>query len=340
MQEEIQKQEINLRDYIKIIVRYRKIVLTVFLISMILSVGMAAKVRFQVQRLYKISMFVDTGRFDRIEGGVGLGQIVEGVRNTVNETFFYWKIINGKSENIGLASMNATVEETVDSNVIQISTIQNMRAQEDGKKLLNKLMKILSEKYKKVAEKKKEEFENRQIVIEENIQKKENEIKIQKKELEIAQQMQENLLEKIEEIKNNVQGLVALRERALAREGSGYAVYEKLTGVDFVMANIEFSKEMNEQLGALERMRLNREIAIENLGKYIEKLKIQKEKLNFEGRHVHNLELLGKPKVSFLPPKISPKKTLIMGIILGFFASILAAFIMEFLEKKKTKKQF
>jgi len=344
MQEEIKKhemqeQEIDLADYARVIVKRWKVALTVFLVLTILSSLLLVKAGFQAYRSREISVLIDTSLSNETEDTEELVISVEEVRKVIDEMLLRWKEINGKKKDPELVSLNAKISTTIALNLIRISTIQDVRMQENGKKLANKLVEVVLKKGEKIIEKEKKKIKNEVMVVEDSIRVEKDEIVKLEKILEILPKKEKSLLVIAGEVENNAKSLMVLRENTVARENSRYDMFEKLTGADSVLTNIKFSKELNEQLNELDKKGVDEQIKINDIEENIRKLIIQKERLDLRAANLRNIMLIGKSKVFRVPDKVKKvTETFVVCIIFSFFASILAVFVVEFLKKMRTKE--
>lgn len=334
MAEQLKEMEINLYDYLEIMRKYKKIIIFVLTVSVIMSFGMLYRAIRLCPEMFKVIMFIEPGTIEIKDDGKKIPlDSTEEINKRIKNRVFRWGL-NKEVETLFLGvSLNFDVSNPEETDLIEVTSIQEKDSVAKCIDLMNDLFVKLSddnsERIKSQKRKIKLQLEN----VNTAIKTKENMIKLQKKNLEIFNQTEEKLRTDIKMVENNIKELAPLR-RALAERENGVAV--NYLSPDIILDNVNFSRKLEDQrdkiLSEKEEIVL---LDIKCVEQEIEDLNSQKDYLFLSEANIRNIMLYRQPKAErFILDKkkwVYPAGGIVIGLIIGLFI----AFSMESWRKYK-----
>jgi len=333
MQEENLKDEINLMDYVKVILKRKKLILSWFL-GLAIIAGIFS---FLMPNVYKISTSLEIGRIEKateiaqeqlIESPVQLVSKIEGdvygirTRDELNISELEWPKIKVENPN-GTELVRIIIES---------------KEPEKAKDILGKMNDLISEDHQNIIDSKKELLEKNIGTAEEKIGLTESNIvninsKISALDEDILRI--ENKINYLEEEKTNLEGKVNAIEKVL--------VYEQTPGTQFALfdAKEKLAAKKQEienlflQINSLKKDKENFKIDINSYESSIASLNADINSLKVSLKELGYTKVIKSPTVSETP--ISPKKKLniVIAGILGLFIGVFWAFGKEWWEQNK-----
>ncbi len=144
-QQLIQEDEIDLKEYIKVIIKRKKLILTVFLISVIVT----AVVSFLMPKVYEISMFIEPPIMAVTDKGIQNLDSVENIQAKINAGVYSKKIIKDlmKDNSYKEKGLKFNVSQPKDTRLIKISLEEQADKTDLGIAILNELLEGLRADY-------------------------------------------------------------------------------------------------------------------------------------------------------------------------------------------------
>lgn len=316
------EEEIDLREYINIILKRKILILSIFFISVITT----TVVNFLMPKSYEISMIIEPpksgvtekGEIIYLDSGPAFVEVIKtGVYNL--------KIL----EKIGNKGLDISCINNI--NWVKVSLNINEKMLEQGKEVLNTLFELITSYYQKRVEHRKELIamsingvKNAIAIIENNIEKKKQELKILN-ERKVQLEKECNLISK------NTQELLLQRD-SLLKEPMRDRISELLFAT-IIQQNIGYFNSLRNELSNLLIRKREGTIDIKNLRKEIENKNIEIEKINLAIDSISNITMIQEPTVSVYP--IGPKRirNIAIASILSLMFGVFLPFFMEFWRK-------
>jgi len=317
--------EIDLSQYIKVIVKRKKTLIAVFLLT--LAIGLT-NILFS-PKTYRISMMIQppvvgpslTGGND-LESAENLkGLIVNGVYNEELK-----KILN-----MGLdkSRLDFKVVIPIKTNILQVSVDMEEKRKDFGVVLLRILSNLISQSYAKSIEAKMGDIisqikTNERAIV--TTKERADNLQAQIKELTARE---DKLKDEIKGININTEQILEKRERSL-NENQDIESATTLLLANYLQNNSSYLNQMNNQFSDLSIRRINLSLELKNFDTQINNFQMAIDKLNISKGFISNLRIISQPTVSPYPISPSKKKTLMVSIVVGLFLGMLAIFLQEF----------
>ena len=118
-QQVIQEDEIDLKEYIKVVIKRKKLILAIFFISVIV----AAVVSFLMPKVYEVSMFIEPPIMAVTDAGIQNLDSVENIQAKINAGVYSEKIIKDlmKDNSYKEKGLKFNVSQPKDTRLIKIS---------------------------------------------------------------------------------------------------------------------------------------------------------------------------------------------------------------------------
>ncbi len=300
------EEEIDLRDYINVVFKRKKVILTVLFVS----VAVTAIVSFLSPRVYKISMILeppsqvtDVGEKVYLDSPVNMKAAVEG--GTFNP-----RIIKALSL-ITKRPLKFKVSQPKKLEILKISIEREEEKVKDGIRILNQLLKHLSETYYDKLEFVRNNIEREISIVSSDIGTKNNNVKSREKMLKILGERESELISEI--------------------EGTKYR--KKLQDRDILLAS--YINQIGKQLVDVKIEEEEIRISIKNLQSQIGKLQLKIESLNAKKDRINDVRLIQEPMVSSSPIRPKKRQNIAIAMVLGVMLGVFIAFLQEFWEKTR-----
>ena len=321
------EEEINLMDYIKVLLKRKWLILVVFLIAAIVAGAFSF---FVAPKVYKIDTSLEIGGIDgqiieepsqvlgKIEGDV-YGIKVREKLGILEGEYPKIKSDNPKATNLislGIESSNTEKTKNILKEINSLILAEHLEKIKTQKELIEKNIKTAEGKIK-LTESDIGNTRNKIKPIEGDIIRIENKIKYS------------------EEEKENLEAKVEALEKVL--------VYEQTPGTQFALfdAKEKLANKKQEiedlflRINSLKQTKEDLEIGVNSLESSIESLNAQINSLRASLDNVRETKVVKAPTASGAPIKPRPLLNIVIAGVLGIFLGVFWAFGKEWWEKNK-----
>jgi len=328
--ERLVEDEINLRDYINVILKYKWLIIAIVLSSTII----AGILSFSKPKVYEVSMAIEPGYI----GITGQGKYIyidsaENIKIKVEQGVFNSRIVNTVGLDDKKAKLKFDVNNTKNSELLLVTLKKVEDETTAGINMLNQLYVELSESYKEIVEFKKNSIDREMSIIFNSIGDYKNDILLQQEKLKILKQKEESLIAKISKVNINTTELYSDRGNVLNREDEKAIVVLVFTSI--IQQNISYFNQLNNQLFSLREKEEGITNQIKKIENDIKNLTTKRENLDLSKSYIHSVKLIQEPEVSSNP--VAPKKKQMVAIA-GMASLMFAVFLVFFIEFMKTSK--
>lgn len=324
-QQKIQEDEIDLRQYIRVIAKRKKTLIAVSLLTF--TIGLV-NMLFS-PKIYRVSMMIQppvigpslTGAND-FESAENLkGLIINGVFNDE---------LRG-SLNLDYSNINLGFNVVIPSktNILKINIDLEEKKKKLGIDLLQELSKSITNRFTKSIEAKIEDISN-QIKLKErgivNTKEKAENLQQQIKEISLRE---DKLLEELKTVNLTTAEIWQKRDLYLKENvssGNSLALFL----ASYLQNNSNYLNQLNNQTSDLSMRSNDLNLELKNIGFQINNLQMEIDKLNIDKNFISNLKIVEQPKVYYSPINSNKKKTLAISIIIGLLLGMLTIFLQEF----------
>lgn len=328
----IQEDEIDLREYIKVIIKRKKLVLTIFFISVI-GVGI---VSFLMPKVYEVSMFIEPPIMAVTNAGIQNLDSVENIQAKINSGVYSGRIIKDLMMDHSYKGkrLKLDVSQPKDTRLIKVSLEEQENKTGLGIVILNKLLEGLRSDYKDIIDDKKYEADRQVALINNQISTKNNEIARREEQLGIQAQREVRLLDEIREIQSNSDRLMDERKSLLQTNGAKDNI-SSLLYTTTIQQNIAYSIQLQDELTNLRLQKERAKAEVKNLNNDINDLQNEIEKENILKEEIHNVVVIQEPQVSLYTIKPNKKQNILLAAVLSLITGVFLAFFMESWQKGK-----
>ena len=320
------EDEINLTDYVKVILKRKWLILVMFF-----GAAIAAGIfSFIMPKIYKIDTSLEIGQ---IAGAVveAPGQVVEKIKGDVYGIFV--------REKLGIPEEKypkIKTENPKDTRLISLA-IESAEPQQ-AKNILEEINNLILVEHQEKIKTKKELIEQDIKTTEEKIKLVESDIeKTKNKTQPIDEDIKriENKINNAEEEKSNLEAKVEALERVL--------VYEQTPGTQFALFDTKEKLANKKQeiedlyltINLLRRSKEDLDIQVNSLKTNIESLNAQINSLRASLDEIKPTQVVKSPTVSASPIKPRPLLNIVIAAVLGLFIGVFLAFFQEWWGKSK-----
>ncbi|MCX5701473.1 MAG: Wzz/FepE/Etk N-terminal domain-containing protein [Candidatus Omnitrophica bacterium] len=322
------EDEINLADYINVIIKRKTLILVVFLVLVITT----AIRSFLMPEVYEVSMIIEPPILAVTNAGVQNFDSAENIKAKIQEGAFNKAII--KDLNLKEDNLKFDIVQPKDTRLIKVSLEARAKKTALGLAVLNKLLEKLNLNYSKFIENKKNAIDAQIGTVNGQINAKRNQIKLKEEQLKIQEDREQRLLDEVKETKSNSEKLVvgrgALLEKKDSKEDISALLYSNI-----IQQNIGYSIQLQNQISDLRVGKENVKTETKNYENDINSLEIEIEKLTIEKNQISNLGIIQEPQVSLYAIRPNRKQNVIIGALLGLMTGVFLAFSMEWWKVSK-----
>ena len=321
--------EINLADYLRVIWRRKKPILTIFILVVIIAIITS----FLMPKIYKIDTSLEIGGV----GGAIIEQSTQLVEKIKGDT--YGEVVKEKLQIPEAKYPTIKVESPKDTKLVKM-TIESADPQK-AKTILEEIDNLILVEHQ-------EEIKVKIDLINQNIKTTEEQIKLTESDIEKTKNKIKPIESDIGRIKNKIAFAEEEKTNLEAKIEALQKVlpYQQDPGTQFALfdtkENLANKKKEIENLymtiNSLNRTKEDLEVQINRLKKTIEDLNSQINTLKASLDDIKPTKIVKNPTVSDWPIKPNKKLNVIISGILGLFVAIFYAFIAESFEKSKKSK--
>ncbi len=328
-----EEMEIDLSQYIKVIVKRKKTLIAVFLLT--LAIGFT-NILFS-PKIYRASMMIQppvigpslTGAND-LESAENLkGLIINGAYNEELK-----KLLN---MDLDKNPIGFKVEIPSKTNILQVSVDLESKKKEFGVVLLQSLSNLISGSYVKSIEARVSDIasqikSNERAIV--GAKEKAKNLQEQVKEVSVRE---DKLLEELKTVNLNTTQVWEKRDLYL-KENTSSGSSPALFFASYLQNNSNYLNQLNNQSSDLSIRRTNLNLELKNIDSQISEFQMEIDKLNISKDFIANLRIISQPRASFNPISSGKKKALAISIVMGLFLGVLAVFLQEFWANNLVKK--
>ncbi|MFZ2970381.1 MAG: Wzz/FepE/Etk N-terminal domain-containing protein, partial [Minisyncoccia bacterium] len=299
---EMEYEEIDLMDYVKVIIKRKKLIMAILAVAVVV----AGVISLALPKVYKVDTSIEIGI--RVAGDSLIEkpeQVIEKIKSDVYGVTVREKLNLSENDFPKIKASNVK-----DTNLVTISVESDKS--EQAKSVLTEINSLIISKHRDRTSKEKE-------LVEKNISADENKIKSMDSDIERIN----NKIKFVEEEKGNLESKISALQKTL--------VYRQDPGTQFALFNTkEELSAKKQQIEDLFREITSLNIQKENINTEINSLRASLDNLKFT-------RVVKDPTVS--EKIVSPRPVLNVGIagVLGLFIGVFVAFGKEWWEKNCTK---
>ncbi|MEK7383495.1 MAG: Wzz/FepE/Etk N-terminal domain-containing protein [Elusimicrobiota bacterium] len=318
-----QDSEIDLRECVQVVIKRKKLALTVFLVPVLIT----AVWSFLAPKVYEISMVIEPPISSMLDAGAQGFDSVGNIKGKIQSGAFDIKIIS--ELNINEPTLRLNVTQPKDTNLIRVSLERTADKTEVGRKTLARLLELLSLNYEKFIGDNRNRIGNQIKTILSQISTKENEIKSKREQFKILADRERQFIEEIKEAKSNSESLHTKREALFGRKENRDDI-SSLLYTATIQQNNGYSIQLQNELSGLKTQQENILNGIDNLKNSINESRIEIGNLNLSIGSLLNIQVIQEPLVSLRP--IGPKRArnILIAAMIGLIVGMAAAFSLEF----------
>jgi uncharacterized protein involved in exopolysaccharide biosynthesis len=324
-------REIDPRECIDVIIRRKRLIFTMFLISIII----VAILSLITPRVYEISMIIEPGTIGTNNSGEAIFvDSPANIKAMIEAGTFDLNVNNALKLNSQRTGTKLRIFQPKDSKFLKFSINEPDSKKDTGLRILSQFLNELTIFYKGVIENTKSGIDKKIAVISNEIKNKNDSIELSKESLKIVEAREKELIDELKTTKNNTEQLLikrnALIENKVQADGLSSLLYSNT-----IQQNISYFNELNNQLAS---NRIKKESVVNDikfLQTNIDDLDIEIEKLKATRENVRSISLVQEPRVSPEPTGPKRRQNVMVAGILGLIVGTFLAFFMEFLEKSR-----
>lgn len=324
------EQEINLREYIDVIVKRKKLIIAIFFVSIVAT----AVISFITPKVYEVSMVIEVPTLGVTDTGNPIFiDSPDNIKAKIGEGIFNLSVVNALKLDPQKTRIELKVSEPQDLTLLRLSINEPENEKELGAKILNQFFNELVDFYKNSVQTKKDDIDKQISLISNRIKDENDSIKLNEENFKILESREKEVTNEVKNIKVNTEKLLAKRDTLLEKRVQADDV-ESLLYSNAIQQNIVYVAQLNNQLAYLDIKKDSTVNDIKSLQDEIAKLNIEMQQLKTKQEAIRNVNLIQEPQ-ALLTPSPSKKKNIVLAGILSLMAGTFLAFFMEFLEKTK-----
>lgn len=321
---DILEEEIDLKRYIEVLIKRKKIIISIFLIVVIPT----AIFSFFAPRIYEVSLIIEPPKDSQ-------GKYLDTPQNIVKiiKEAYTHRIVEDLNQKI-LFPLNVT--QPRNTTLVKISLKVKESNLKEGKDVLNTIYQFLTQNYKQTVTYKKDMISKKIAGYKKIIQILNETIKEKEGKLNLLGKRKAFLEKEIESVSKNIKRLLRQKDKILKEYN------QDITSQFFYTTTIQqMFNYYNQLCSQLENIKAEEKdiiLDIKNLKKEMEWEKSELERLKTIKNLISNVRMIQKPGVSFNP--VAPKKKLNIAVagVLGLFLGIFLAFFQEYWEGSNNQK--
>lgn len=321
----IEEMEIDLSQYIKVIIKRKKIFIEVFLLSV--AIGFIY-ILFS-PKIYRILMMIQPPINGEVLTGANDLESAESLEGLITNNVFNDEL--GRRLNLDLEKFPFKFKVVIPNktNILQVSVDLESKKKEFGVVLLRNLGDLISNSYAKRIEAEHADIDS-QIKFNEraitNVKDKAENLQEQIKEV-IARE--DKLKDEIKFVNTNTANILEKRE-GLLKENATTESASTLLLANYIQNNSSYLNQVNNQFSELSIRKVALRFEIKNVDSQISDFQMAIDKLNRKKSFISNLKIISQPRVNSSPISPGKNKTLAISIFMGLFLGVIVTFLQEF----------
>jgi capsular polysaccharide biosynthesis protein len=321
--------EINLRDYINVLIKRKITILVVFLVC----ITAAAIYSFTAPEVYNVFQIIKVPT-------IGMKKYLDSptkIKERISEGIYNQKIKNalglGKKgefdfkfsvpdENIFIKVGLKAAEDKIEQSIAILEELINQLETDYAPNIFTELNKLAND-----------------IFLKENqIERKKGKIKTLTETIKLTEERIASLEKELARVNANVEEL-RLKRADFIQPSAGKDSMAVVLYTTTIQQAIRYSNQLEDQLNSLKTNKKEKENSIEDLEKTIEDIKIQIGSLENSKKFISNVKQLQPPIYSESPISPNKKQNITIAAVLGLFLGVFIAFFREFWANSAVKEK-
>ena len=324
--------EIDLSQYLKVIVKRKKNFIAVFLLTLALGI---AYILFS-PKIYRISMMIQPPDNSEALTRANDFEPAENLKGLILNNAFNDELSRRLNLDPGkVPGFKVIIPDK--TNILQVSVDLESKKKEFGVVLLRNLCDLISDSYVKRIEAERADIDsqvkfNKRAIV--NAKEKAKNLQEQIKEVTARE---DKLRGEIKFVNTNTSQILEKREGLLKGNATTESASTLLL-VNYLQNNSSYLNQVNNQFSELIIRRLNLILELKNTTSQISDFQMVIDKLNIRNNFISNLRIISQPRVSSNPISQDKNKVLAISIVMGLFIGLLAIFLQELWVNNLMKK--
>ncbi len=312
---------VTLRDYIKIIIKRRRLVLAILLLSFFVGTGITIF-------MPKVYMASEILMLPKIEVDKYL-DIVQELEEKLRAGVYNSEV----RKRLGInKSFDFKVEGSKKGGFLKIRLELSQKEIDQGIKALSLLCKILEKEYEPLLGIRKKEIEDLIFFKKNQIKRKESKINTLKSKIKTIEMQMNTLEEELKHTNLNIDKLLQQRQNFEKAQEEIDEISYLLYSLNLQQAMIYFN-QLNSQLSSLKLKKEELQLKIENLDNDIYNLNREIQILQTKKSLIQNIKQIQSPEISLNPIRPRIKENILVSVILGGVLGVFIAFLKELWEE-------
>ena len=325
--------EINLMDYIKVIIKRKKLIIGIFLICVVAAVIYSLT----VVPVYKMTQILEVptiGENVYLDSSSKIKEKIEG-------GFYNFKILENLDfeskyniNNIGFFKVTIPKE----NQLLSICADVTKQDLENSKKVLSELFAQMDVDYSLRLEAERGRKNTEEAIKKNTIKSMDVRIEDAKFHIILLEPRIESLVARIEETKTNTEDIILEREKFINKQKIDGIVGSILYTTTIQQA-INHLDQLDSELVSLRMKKLDKEKEIKNLLIERERVVLEIFNLDKQKESIRSFREIQPVSLSTNPIKPKKKQMIIISAVVGLMLGIFIAFFVEFWQKSKEDRQ-
>ncbi len=333
MQEQNQEfeQELNLREYIEIIIKRKKLILAIFCVSVIATVAISLI----TPKNYEVSMLIEppiagisaSGAPIFLDSPLNMKAIIDGGA-------FDSKVVKALELDPRKTAVKLKVSQPKDSSVLKVALNEPKIKVELRITILNRFFEEMSSYYKDIIESKKNDVDRMVSVVSNGIKGMNDSIKMNEASLKIVESQENELMSVLKDTKTNTEQLL-IERKALLEKKAPVDDISSLLYTNTIQQNITYFNQINNQLAEIKTKKERVANDAKILRNKINNSALEIERLKAAQKTIRNMGLPKEPQVSLQPIGAGRMQAVVLAGVLSLILGAFLAFFIEYWQKTK-----
>lgn len=317
----MQEQDIDLRECIKIVIKRRRLALSVFLILVITT----AVIGFLTPKIYEVSMMVEFKRAGKLDK-IAKSRLMENLQAKIEKGFFDNRI----KQELKLNPQTTFTFQTFyprNSELMKIKMTEERGKIETALQILNQLFIELSKAEDEIIELKMQELNYQYATVSNDVETKNGVLVLLQEKLRILEARKDELNNEIKDIKGGIEGSGDTRGQSDPSKSP--------LSAEIIQLHMNYSNQLSSQLHDIHTKILDVMVQINEVCNEIKDLGIQKEELGRLKERYEGISMVHEPSASSVPIKPKIRQNIAIAGLAGVIFGIFLAIFVEYWQKPK-----
>lgn len=325
------EDEIDLRKYINVIIRRKKLILGIFIAAVVIT----AIISLQMPKVYKISTLIEPPVIGiNNAGGPVFADSTLSIKARIDAGAFDSNIIKALELDPRKPGIKVHISELKDSTLLNISLNKPESEKELGIKILSQYLKELTNFYESAIEFKRKEIDRQISFTSNGIKNTNNSIKLNEESIKIVEVREKELMDELKSAKVNTEQLLTKRDGLLEKKAPENDM-SSLLYTNTIQQNIAYFNQLNNQIAGNKTTKESMANTIKTQLNDINNSNMEIERLKAVKESIRNIKLVNEPQASFKPVGSNRTQNVILAGMLSLMFGVFLAFVLEFLQKNK-----